>query len=331
MKKFIILFVLTCFSVGCVFGTGRIVKNSMVRVSAVKITPGTAEETVICTGKVESLAESEIDMPSSGLIKKIHIKAGDKVTKGQPLMEFVDGSPIRQGVSDQSAVYSAYLSQLGDQPDQSASSGMGASDVRTITAPADGTVESVAAAEGCWLEAGKTAAVLQSDHGVQVRLSVGESLISELKVGQKAQITGAGFKNSTYSGVVGSISPEAKQLISATGQETVVEAVVSVLNAGADVRPGLTAKATITVSQDKNVLIAPYEALMEDGDSNEYVYRVVGNKAVKTPVIEGKELENGFEVKTGIKAQDVVILNPEDINNGTHVVPTIGKAAGSYD
>ena len=62
-------------------------------------------------------------------------------------------------------------------------------------------------------------------------------------------------------------------MVSTTGQETVVEVVVSVDNPGNDIKPGYTAKAKIITAQNDNVLIAPYEAVRAEEDGSEYVLK----------------------------------------------------------
>ena len=138
------------------------------------------------------------------------------------------------------------------------------------------------------MEFGKPAITIASDEGLQVRLSVNESQISDIQVGQPAEITGVGF-HTCYTGTVKSISSEAKQVVSTTGQETVVEVVVSVDNPGNDIKPGYTAKAKIITAQNDNVLIAPYEAVRAEEDGSEYVLKLKGQRAVKTP---WKRMEN---------------------------------------
>ncbi|NMC34846.1 MAG: hypothetical protein GYA36_20695, partial [Veillonellaceae bacterium] len=60
MNRYTVLAVSTVFAVGAVLLSGRLVKNSIVKVSAVRLTPETAEETILCTGRVESLDDSKV-------------------------------------------------------------------------------------------------------------------------------------------------------------------------------------------------------------------------------------------------------------------------------
>ncbi len=323
MNRYTVLAVSTVLAIGTVLLSGQFVKNSIIRVSAIRITPGTAEETILCTGRVESLDDSKVYAPSSGQAKKVYVKAGDKVTRGQSLMDVAVPSEYSQSLPAEYQMYSSYLNQ--SQPPSSSSG----TELKTLTSPVDGTVTSVSVTDGMYVGTTDPAVVIKSASGIQVRLSVEESQISELKVGQQAQITGVGFQNSVYSGVVAGISDEAKQLTTTSGQETVIEAVVTVRNPGSDIKPGFTAKAKITTSKSSGALIIPYEAVCEDDAGSEFVYRFVAGKAVKTLIRTGKEFNSGFEIKQGLKTNDIVITNPDSISNGARIVPTISRAVVS--
>ena len=121
-------------------------------------------------------------------------------------------------------------------------------------------------------------------------------------------------------------------MASTTGQETVVEVVVSVDNPGNDIKPGYTAKAKIITAQNDNVLIAPYEAVRAEEDGSEYVLKLKGQRAVKTPVETDGEFEDGFGVTSGIEEGDQIIMNPDAISDGEHVVAQVEEAEGdSHD
>lgn len=345
MKKYVMLFTFTLVLTAAILISGQIIKKSRIPVTVVKASASTAEDTVTCTGKVEALTKNDVFADASGVAKKVYVKEGDRVQAGQPLMKIVNtsasSSAASSGSSTSSAVpsynnaYEAYAAYLGRSQSSSVSSGGTVSsglsgtnsadreEASVLTAPVSGVVASIAAsADGTYIDSSEPAAVIQNEDGIQVRLSVDESKIAGLKTGQRAQISGVGFKNSTYSGIIEKISSEAKDLVTTTGQETVVEVIASVQNPGPDIKPGFTAQAKITTSHSNNVLILPYEAVQEDADGKEFVYCVVVNKAIKTPVVTGREFDNGFEIKSGIRAQDLIITNPGDVYAGADVLPT---------
>lgn len=344
MKKYVILSLATAVMIAAIALTGHAVKQSIVCVETVRMAPRTAEDTVTCTGKVESYPGNSLYAVTPGIIRKIYVKEGEQVSSGQAIMDIVplasDSSSSALSASSSSdayeAAYAAYL--RAQSPNSSSSSALSlpsgdASEEKqsskyTLFAGNAGTVESLASGTiGSYIDTSSPAAVIRNDSGMLVRLSVDESQAADLKQGQKVQFSGAGFKNSTYFGVIKSIALEAKQTVLSTGQETVVEAVASVDKPGDDMKPGYTAKAKITTLQNARVLCAPYDAVREDAEGNEYVFLAVNGKAKKTGIVTGKEFDDGFEVKKGLKNGDLVITNPDDVTDGGQVAVT-GELAG---
>lgn len=337
MKRYILLLSFTLVALAAINFSGQACKNSIARVNVVEIEPATMENSVVCTGKVENTDDGNVYALSSSTVKKIYVKEGDKVKAGQKLMDLKAAAtqslqPTINSYQDAQEAYQSYLNGSASSENdetQSSSPNSGSNDnssVESLTAPIDGIVTSLATTEeGSYVNSAKPAVVIQSSMGMQVRLSVSESQISEIKVGQKATITGTGFKNSVYSGIVKSIAFDATQVTLVSGTETVIEVIVSVDNVGSDIKPGYTAKAKIVTSKSHNILVAPYETVSADDDGNEYVYCLFGKKAVKTAVTTGEEFDNGFEIKKGLKANDKVILNPDNISNGEHVIPSLSR------
>jgi hypothetical protein len=177
----------------------------------------------------------------------------------------------------------------------------------------------------------KPAMAIASNSELQIRLSVNESQVSDIKVGQKATITGVGFKNSSYSGVVKSISSGAKQVNTTAGQDTVIDVIVSVEKPNSDIKPGFTAKAKIITSESSNVIIAPYEAVRADNSGNEYVFKLNGKQAVKVPILTNREFDDGFEIKSGLSQNDKIVLNPDNISNGAFVIPSAKGTVQKHD
>ncbi|MBW7573771.1 efflux RND transporter periplasmic adaptor subunit [Caproiciproducens faecalis] len=316
MKKYVMLFTFTLIMAVGILTWGIFSRNSVVPVSIVKVNPVTVENSVTCSGRVERVSMRNVYTPSAAFVSRVFVQLGDKVAQGQPLME-IQVPSANTGASDSSdsdsdGTYESLLNQY---------SGQNQVTTKTITSPYEGKITSLSVTNQGYVQAGTPVAVISdSSDMLQIRLSVNESQISEIKPGQKAVITGVGFKNTAYAGTVKSISSEAKQVVSTTGQETVVEVIVSVEKPGSDIKPGYTAKAKIITSQNQNVLIAPYDAVRADKEGNEYVFTLKDKKAQKTPVITKREFDDGFEITSGLSGNEEVIANPDSVSNGTHVI-----------
>ena len=347
MKKFVMLYTLTAAIILSIVAVGNSMKSSVTRVTTVKVVPSTVENTITCTGRVEAFPGNCVYASKPGIVKKVYVKPGDTVKAGQSIMDirpFISNpsSTSSSSIPDYSKAYAAYEALLKSQSSAVPPSGMfssgtqsgvsstdeSSSEEYTLQTSNSGIVETLSPTTvGSYIDSSSPVAVIRNENGLQVRLSVDEAQISDLKAGQKVQISGVGFKSSVYSGTIKTISDEAKQTIITTGQETVVEVIASVNNPGADIKPGFTAKAKITTSQNNRVLNVPYEAVREDSDNNEYVFCAINGKAKKVIIATGREFDTGFEVKRGIKAGDTVITDPDDVLDGAKIV-TIGSAVG---
>lgn len=352
MKKYGMLFSFTLILSLLIIHAGNVYKGTYVPVSVVKVSPVTAESSVYSNnGTVERVDSRNIYAQAGAVVQKIHVKTGDSVKAGQVLMtlsvssaqDISDTVSLPDSLNEQTYqdLLETYYSQIAGGnssaavPGTSSSSEQGSSSASSstssptepietkdveITAPVAGVVTSVAISEQETVERNKAVMTVSASSGLQVRLAVNESQISEIKIGQRAVITGAGF-HTVYEGTVTSISSEAKQEYHTTGTETVVEVLVRIQNPKSDIKPGFSAKARIITEESKNVLVAPYEAVRADDDGKEYVYLLHGRKAIKVPVTTRKEFESGFEVLSGLQDQDTIIMNPDSITDGAAVLP----------
>ena len=352
MKKYGMRFSFTLILSLRIIHAGNVYKGTYVPVSVVKVSPVTAESSVYSNnGTVERVDSRNIYAQAGAVVQKIHVKTGDSVKAGQVLMtlsvssaqDISDTVSLPDSLNEQTYqdLLETYYSQIAGGsssaavPETSSFSEQGSSSAGSstsspaepietkdveITAPVAGVVTSVAISEQETVERNKAVMTVSASSDLQVRLAVNESQISEIKIGQRAVITGAGF-HTVYEGTVTSISSEAKQEYHTTGTETVVEVLVRIQNPKSDIKPGFSAKARIITEESKNVLVAPYEAVRADDDGKEYVYLLHGRKAIKVPVTTRKEFESGFEVLSGLQDQDTIIMNPDSITDGAAVLP----------
>lgn len=348
MKKSIMLYTFTGLAIAVIFLTGAIVKKSFIKVSAVKLVPSTAQNTVTCMGKVEAAGESKLYAHRSGIVKKIYVQSGEKVSVGQSIMLIHPVAVISQDLASQASsegdsdlvqeMYSAYLngtsstenqssSEVSDSEESTSESTSSNDEDYLVKADVSGIIQSLATTkENSYISKDIPAVVIRKDNSVRVRLSVSESQVADLKEGQKVQITGAGFRDETYTGSIESISSEAKQIVSTTGQETVVEVIATVNHPSSDIRPGFTATAKIDTSQSDHILIVPYEAVREDEANKEYVFCVKGNCAKKIYIQTGQEFDSGFEVVKGLQSNDIVILDPDDVQDNSRIIATLSAS-----
>jgi RND family efflux transporter MFP subunit len=316
MKRYLILFASTFFAAGAIFTAGVLIKNSILKIDVTTMEPVLEVESVTCTGKVELSSNGDVYAPVHSIAKKIYVRPGQKVEEGQAL---IDIAVSAEEDAQQASTCLMNSKQI-----------VNSQQLQTLSAPVSGTVSSISTPDvGYYVDPTQPAVVIHNSSELQVRLDVNESQIADLKAGQKAEITGVGFKNSCYSGSVKEISSEAKQVQTESGQETVIEVLVSVEHAKEDIKPGFTAKAKIITSNGSSVLVAPYSAVQANRDGSEYVLRVMSGRAVETPVQTGREFDSGFEIKSGVSKGDKIVTDAEHVSEGKRVIPLIGKAVNA--
>ena len=324
VKKYVALFTATAGILGIILWYGNAQKKPQ-RVETTVIQARTVSSTVLCSGKVEDAKSYDVDSQVPLVAGSIFVEEGDYVVKAL-MKKYLGNGNETQLVQAMAGVMDA--SELMDYlkaPEQKISAELALPE--TITAPVTGVVRVVQAQTQALSGGSSPLFVVASSRKLHVRLAVSETAISDIQVGQIASITGTGFKNSVYAGSVIKIADSATQRLNGVSYETVVEVLLDVDQPGKDLKPGLSASATITTGSRDNVLIVPYRSIRTDDAGREFVFRCIDNEAVKTFVSLGEETEEGYMVSEGIADGDIVILTPELVEDGMeiHAVPESGE------
>ena len=172
----------------------------------------------------------------------------------------------------------------------------------TITAPAAGVVESVDIVSGA--DAPSGSAIVLDTGGLQASVTIAETDLPKVKVGQAASVT-VGAVDTTTTGKVLSIAPTATG-----GNSSVVTyaVVVSLGSLPADTRAGMTASVSLTVAKATNVLAVPAIALVSGTDGYS-VQVMAANGSVNTEAVEvGLVTSTLAQITSGLtEGQRVVI------------------------
>ncbi len=186
-----------------------------------------------------------------------------------------------------------------------------------IRSPLNGTVYSIPVAPYDYVQGGQTLMDVADLTRLQVRAYFDEPEIGKLAVGQAVKITWDAKPNLTWHGHVSRIP----STVIAHGTRNVGECIITVDDANGELLPNTNVITTVTVSQRFNVLTVPREALHTEGASD-FVYRVVEDKLVRTPVQVGVQNLNRVEILSGLSEKDVVATTAtsnRDLSNGLAV------------
>lgn len=321
MKKIALLISVTLILVGTIFFTGNSVKASLPVVNVYEVKHVQAKDTIICNGNIEYKKTKDIKSSSSGLIKKINVKKGDFINKGDILFTLevsnITTPSLAESISEKdvySAIKNRDFSSLSKYSTETSGVAENTSETVDFTASSSGRILDIKENECSPVVSGQTVMTIVSDDKLCVRLPVNESKISEISVGQQVEITGSGFKNSKYEGKVSFVDDVAQQVSTGMGKETAVDVKVDINNPGTDIKRGYTAKCTITTNINEKCLKIPYEAVIYDNDTTSvYVYN--NGTARKKQIKLGTEYIDGAEVVSGLDEGEKLILNPENVSN----------------
>jgi len=154
-----------------------------------------------------------------------------------------------------------------------------------------------------------------------VTVSVNESDIRRVELGQSALLSGAAFDDGIYTATVSQIDSSAVQQQGDYAFETVVGVTLQIDNPGdsgsegGGLRSGYTARAEIKTDETRTIFILPYSVICQD-NTEEFVYILSGNSAVRRNIITGAELADGVQILEGLNTYDEVIASPESITDG---------------
>jgi len=194
----------------------------------------------------------------------------------------------------------------------------------SLYAPISGTVLTVSNSVGDTINAGSTFVTIADLSQSELTIYMDPLDYSNIKVGYATNVVFDAVPNVTYTGKVTQISP---QLVTVQGNSVVEGNVVLDAKQAAGVPPltlplGVTASVDIIAAQANNVILVPVQALHELSPNNYSVFLMVAGKPTLKTVTVGLQDGTFAEIKTGLKAGDVVSTGVQATQNNTQAVAT---------
>lgn len=177
----------------------------------------------------------------------------------------------------------------------------------SIYAPFDGVVQEKRTSVGEYLAAGTPIANVVKMDPLRLRAEVPERESRNVRLGMSVRVMLEGDSN-VYTGKIARISPT----ITAQNRVLIIEAEVH--NNG-QLRPGSYARAEIVSDVNNMALAVPPNTVVTFAGIDKVIL-VQDGKALEKPVTIGRRTEQWVEVLSGLKAGDLVIIDPGNLQSG---------------
>lgn len=175
-----------------------------------------------------------------------------------------------------------------------------------VRAPISGYIASRNANKGQMVSQGVAVFSIKATDTVNAQINVTESVISSVSEGTKACVKVKAVSDDVIEGVVTSLSPVKD---AQTGMYLIN---VEINNASGDLKDGMFADVTLTLTDSADALVIPSESVMEDEDGEKYIYIAKKNIAEKTAVKVGIITDEYTEIISGVSEGDKVVVSGKE-------------------
>jgi RND family efflux transporter MFP subunit len=180
-----------------------------------------------------------------------------------------------------------------------------------LKAPLDGAVRQRHASAGEYLEAGSPIVTVVRMHPLRLRLAVPERVAVDVRIGQMVNLKVEGDR-AVYHGRVARLSPA----INEDDRTLLVEAEVP--NEHGQLRPGTFAEAEIVTAAEERAIFVPAASVVTFAGI-EKVMTVRDGVSVETRVQTGRRIEDRVEIVSGLKSEELVVVEPGNLVGGQPV------------
>ena len=314
-KKWIILFGGTALAIAAALFLPQIVMGAVLpEVTVVRPEYDAYYDRVSATGKIEEAGQSSLTAQLPLVPKEVYVNLGDQVEAGDVLAE-IDFEQSKQALLSLLDLYDDLPEEIVEVMDAVSldQEQMEALIPAQITADYTGVVSALNLTEGAVTQPAETLATIADLSTLRAVLQVPEDYASSLAVGQEVTLKIAALDQKKYHGRITTISPTARETLVGTAKQTVVDVYVSVEDQDDELKAGYTATGTIRLSDTEQLLTIPYSAIDQQDSGSEYVYLYEDGKAKMRVIATGQELSDSVEVTGGLKEDDWVIAQIDQV------------------
>lgn len=335
----IILIALLLIAAGCGSnGAKTATEEPTIPVIATKVTRGDIVSFIYTTGAIFPKQESMISPKTSGRIEKLYVDEGDKVKKGQPLVELEQERiritvkeakaslkearaqlknlestlKRRQTLFEEGVVDSQSLDDITTERDLAkarvqrmrASLERAQQDLKDsiITAPFDGFIV------GKMMNEGEMATTMPPSNifhlvdtsRVKIECGINEEKRRSIAVGKEVVIELDAYPDEVFTGKITTVNPKVDP------DSRTFKIKIDISNPDFRLESGMFARIHIIESESKNTLLIPQRVII-NGEEEKKVFAVENDRAVEKSITTGIMNHPIVEVTEGLKEGDIVV------------------------
>ncbi|MDR2144974.1 MAG: efflux RND transporter periplasmic adaptor subunit [Tannerella sp.] len=280
------------------------------------------------TATVEADVINQITPAMPGRIEKIHVEVGDRVSKGQLLVQMESSNLQQQNtqLANLEKDYERYsellkvggiaqqqVDQIKTQIDMLKTAIKNLDDNTRLLSPISGTITARNYDNGD-VYSMQPILTVQQLNPLKVIINVSEQNFTNVKLGMPAEISLDVYANEKFSGKVTLIHPT---IDPATHNFSVQ---VSIENRDLKIRPGMYARVSLNFGTLVNIVIPDKAVQKQSGANDKYVYTVENGVAHYRRVELGQRLGELYEILSGISDGEVIVTDGQTrLIDGTKV------------
>jgi len=293
-------------------------KNSDITTTQDKIDPrmvvevqkGMVRDTISAEGFIEPINEENLTFPakSGGSVKieKIHVKEGDKVKEGQLLIE-LDKKEARLNYIQRQNAYNRALINGSQNDIEEAKLNLELVENNLanldLKAPFDGIITDIYLEEGGYYSSGEVATIKDISR-LQIKVSIQESDIPIIRVGQAVEMTLISLPGVKIEGLVHKLGEEA----SVSGASVTLPVTILLDEVENDIKLGVSAQLDIIVDEVKDKVVVPLTAVFSK-NGRDYVIKVLDGKTEEIAVETGLSDGLNIIIESGLETGDEILIN----------------------
>ncbi|MCI0330750.1 MAG: efflux RND transporter periplasmic adaptor subunit [candidate division Zixibacteria bacterium] len=329
---------------GCAKNSGGGFAPPPMPVEVATVTSGTVADKFEAVGTLEALEAITVVSQIDALAMQVPFEEGRYIEKGQ-LIARLDDEQLKaeearaEALRDQRKISYDRVKSIVEQKagapqdldDAAAALKMAEAELALIrarlaktkiTAPFSGLVGARRVSPGAFVRTGEAITELAQIDELRIIFYAPERYLADLKAGASVVVSTPAFPGYSLKGRVSVVEPVVNP------ETRSVKILARVANPARKFRPGMSANVSAVLSERKNALLVPDEAIFAEGNKN-LVYVIQPDSSVApTPVILGTRLPDAVEVLSGLSAgAQVVKAGHQKLFPGAKVFPVPDSGA----